>query len=100
VQHSDNGTQYTSERFSAYLAERGIVGSMGRPGTAYDNAVAESFFATIKREHLRRFRFRNHAEATEAIAEWIENFYNRERRHSFLGHLSPAEFEARHGVSR
>ncbi len=99
VHHSDNGPQYTSERFSTYLTELGIVGSMGRPGTAYDNAVVESFFATIKREHLRRFRFGTHAEANEAIGEWIENFYNRERRHSFLGQLSPAEFEARHGAS-
>jgi putative transposase len=99
VHHSDRGAQYTSEWFGRYPRARGIAGSMGRPGTAYDNAVAESFFATIKREHLRRFRFRTHAEATQVIGEWIENFYNRERRHSYLGQLSPAEFEVRSEVS-
>ena len=66
---------------------------MGAVGTAYDNAAAESFFSTIKRELVHRRRFTTRAEAKSAIFEWIEVFYYRRRRHSTIGNLSPAEFE-------
>lgn len=94
VHHSDQGTQYTSYAFGARLREAGILGSVGRVGDAYDNAVAEAFFATIKRELLRGRRFATRAEASSAIFEWIEVFYNRRRRHTTIGGVSPAEFEA------
>jgi transposase InsO family protein len=93
VLHSDNGAQFVSAELAAHLARHGIVASMGRPGTAYDNAVVESFFSTIKREHLRRCRFADHRQARASIGEWIECFYNPARRHSKLGYRSPEEFE-------
>lgn len=66
---------------------------MGAVGTAYDNAAAESFFSTLKRELINRRRFATRTEARSAIFEWIEVFYNRQRRHSTIGNVSPAEFE-------
>jgi putative transposase len=93
VHHSDQGTQYTSFAFGTRLREAGIAGSVGRVGDAYDNAVAEAFFATLKRELLRTRRFATRAEASAAIFEWIEVFYNRQRRHTTIGGVSPAEFE-------
>lgn len=99
VHHSDQGTQYTSYAFGSRLREAGILGSVGRVGDAYDNAVAEAFFATIKRELLRGRRFATRAEASSAIFEWIEVFYNRQRRHSTIGGVSPAEFEASYAAA-
>lgn len=93
VHHSDQGTQFTSLAFGRRLREAGIVPSMGAVGTAYDNAVAESFFGSLKRELVHRRRFATRSQARSEIFEWIEVFYNRQRRHSTLGHLSPAEFE-------
>ena len=93
VHHSDQGTQYTSFAFGRRLREAGVVPSMGAVGTAYDNAVVESFFGTLKRELVHRRRFATRQDARSAIFEWIEVFYNRQRRHSTLGQLSPAEFE-------
>lgn len=75
-------------------AAAGIALSMGAIGSAYDNAVVESFFATLKRERLHDERFLTRAHARSAIADWIEVFYNCRRRHSRLGYLSPVEFEA------
>lgn len=98
VVHSDNGAQFTSAELAHHLSGRGLVPSMGRPGTPYDNAVVESFFATLKREHLRRYRFADHVQARASIGEWIECFYNPIRRHSKLGYRSPEEFETE-GVS-
>lgn len=92
--HSDRGVQYACDAFRTLLAAHGIGRSMSRVGNCYDNAVAESFFATIKRELIHRRRFTTRAAAAGVIFEWIEVFYNRIRRHSTLGHLSPADFEA------
>lgn len=93
VHHSDHGPQFTSAAFAERTAAAGIALSMGAIGSAYDNAVVESFFATIKRERLGDERFLTRAHARSVIAEWIEVFYNCRRRHSRLGYLSPVEFE-------
>ena len=92
--HSDQGCQYTSEDFQRKLARLGIVCSMSRKGNCWDNAVAESFFATLKRElEGCEAGFETRQEARRELFEYIEIFYNRERRHSALGYLSPTQFE-------
>ena len=96
--HSDRGVQYASDAFRTVLAAHGIDRSMSRTGNCYDNAVAESFFATLKRELVNRCEFQTHAEATQAIFEYIEVFYNRQRLHSTLGYLSPQQFEANYAA--
>jgi len=93
VHHSDRGSQYTSLFFGATLRESGIAASMGSRGDAFDNAAAESFIATIKKELINRRRFKRRDEARLAIFDYIECFYNPVRRHSSLGYLSPIEFE-------
>ncbi len=93
IHHSDRGTQYTSEAYRRVLDARGVVCSMSRRGDCWDNAVAESFFATLKNELIFRHVFRTRKEARQAIFRYIEIFYNRRRRHSYLGFLSPEEFE-------
>jgi len=93
VHHSDRGTQYTSLEYGALLAARGIRCSMSRPGDCWDNAVAESFFATLKRELLQRTTWPTRAAATQALTDYIEGWYNRLRRHSSLGYLSPLQYE-------
>jgi len=93
VHHSDQGSQYVSLAFTRRLEESGICGSMGGVGSAYDNAAAESVFATIKRELVNRHRFPTRGAARAAVFEFIEVFYNRRRLHSSLGYMSPAEFE-------
>jgi putative transposase len=93
VHHSDRGSQYTSLLFGATLRESGILASMGSRGDAFDNAAAESFIATIKRELINRRRFKRRDEARLAIFDYIECFYNPVRRHSSLGYKSPIEFE-------
>jgi transposase InsO family protein len=93
VHHSDRGSQYASGDYQDALDEAGVVCSMSRKGNCWDNAVAESFFATLKTELVYLRRFATRAEAREAIFEFIESFYNRERRHSTLGYLSPVAFE-------
>ena len=80
------------------LAARGIACSMSRPGNCWDNAVVESFFATLKSELVYLRRFQTRQEAKNEIFEYLEGFYNRQRRHSTLGYLSPAEFEERTGL--
>jgi putative transposase len=95
VHHSDQGSQYVSLAFTKRLEEAGICGSMGGVGSAYDNAAAESLFATIKRELVNRHRFPTRGAARAAVFEFIEVFYNRRRLHSSLGYMSPAEFERR-----
>ncbi len=96
VHHSDRGTQYTSLAFGRRTREAGISLSMGSVGDAYDNAMAESFFASLETELLDRTSFRTRADARLAVFDYIEAFYNPHRRHSALAYLSPAEFERRY----
>jgi putative transposase len=93
IHHSDQGVQYTSLSFGKRLEEAGIVPSMGRVGSAYDNALAESFIATLKTELLYRHSWPTRESARTAIFEYLEGFYNRYRLHSALGFRSPADFE-------
>jgi putative transposase len=93
VHHSDHGCQYTSLAFGTRCQEAGVVPSLGSRGDCYDNAITESFFATLECELLDRHVFRTRAQARTAIFDYIEGFYNTHRRHSALGYLSPAEFE-------
>ena len=95
VHHSDQGSQSTSLAFGMRCREAGVRPSTGSVGDAYDNALAEAFFATLECELLDRRRFRSQAEARMAVFHFIEGFYNPTRRHSALGYLSPIEFEAR-----
>lgn len=93
LHHSDQGRQYTSARYQALLRQHQILPSMSRAGDCWDNAVAESFFATLKCERLHRREYRTPAEAQHDIARYIEGWYNPRRRHSALGYLSPMEYE-------
>jgi putative transposase len=95
VHHSDHGCQYTSYAFGKRCQEMNVVPSLGSVGDAFDNAMAESFFATLERELLNRRRFKTQAEAKLAVFEWIEGWYNPHRRHSSLGRISPVNFERR-----
>ena len=88
-------TQYTSYAFGKRCRDAGVMPSMGSIGDAYDNAMAESFFATLEREVLNRRRFRSQAEARMAIFQWVEGWYNPHRRHSALGYRSPINYERR-----
>jgi transposase InsO family protein len=92
--HSDRGCQYTSGQYARVAAEFGVRLSVGRNGQCWDNAVAESFFATIKSELLDRLPWPTKAKAHKAIFEYIEGWYNTRRRHSSLGYLSPNTYEA------
>lgn len=96
IHHSDHGSQYTAIAFGKRCREAGVRPSMGSVGDAYDNAMAESFFATLECELIDRRRFKTQAEARMAVFEFIEGFYNPRRRHSSLGYLSPIDFERRH----
>ena len=91
--HSDRGSQYASRAFQKTLEKYGVISSMSRKGDCWDNAVAESFFATIKRELLNRAIWMNKQAVRSAVYEYIEVFYNRKRRHSTNGYLSPVEYE-------
>ena len=93
IHHSDHGSQYTSLEFGRTLKQAGILPSMGSVGDAYDNAMAESFVSTLKRELLHRSVWPTRQAAKAAIFEYIEVFYNRTRLHSAIGYLSPAQFE-------
>ena len=97
IHHSDHGCQYTSYAFGKRCREAGVMPSMGTVGDAYDNAMAESFFATLEREVLNRRRFKTQAEAQMAIFDWLEGWYNPHRRHSSLGYRSPVNYE-RHAL--
>ena len=91
--HSDRGTQFTSEQLHRKLAENGLTPSVGRKGDCYDNAVAEAFFSTLKIERINRDRYGTLQQARRAIERYIR-FYNRTRRHSTLGNISPDKYEA------
>ncbi len=92
--HSDRGTQYTSAEFTDLLGEHEMVQSLSRPRQCWDNAVPESFFASLKEELIHRRSWATRAQVRRAIVEYIEVFFNRRRLHSSLGYLSPAEYEA------
>jgi transposase InsO family protein len=100
VHHSDRGSPYASHDYVARLKQLGMVASMSRKGDCWDNAVAESFFASLKGEHLDHDWYPAPAAAHGAIADYVDSFYNPQRRHSTLGYFSPNEFELRAHVAR
>jgi putative transposase len=93
IHHSDRGVHYAGRRYQGLLEEHRLISSMSRTGDCYDNAVAESFFSTLKNELTLHERFTARDQARAAIFDFIEVFYNRERRHSYLGGMSPVQFE-------
>lgn len=93
IHHSDRGGQYSSDDFRGELDKHGITPSMSSTGNCYDNAVVESFFGVLKRERVNRLRYRTREEARADLFEYIEIFYNRKRRHGYLGNISPEDFE-------
>lgn len=99
MHHSDRGSQYTSLAYQAVLAQFHIQVSMSGKGDCYDNAMMESFFSSLKTECVHRQLYQSRAEAKQSIFEWIEVFYNRQRRHSSLDYLSPAVYEQQAHVS-
>jgi putative transposase len=100
VHHSDRGSPYASADYRAALDECGLVASMSRKGDCWDNAVAESFFGTLKAELVDHEQYLTHDAAIRSIGDYIENFYNIERRHSYLDYLNPIEFELRSATAR
>jgi putative transposase len=96
--HSDRGSQYASEEYRECLKANNITASMSRKGNCYDNAYAESFFGTLKKELIYRSHYRTRDEAKKAIFEYIEVWYNRERLHSSIGFMSPVQFEKLHAA--
>jgi transposase InsO family protein len=94
VHHSDRGVQYAAEPYRKVLKRHGIEQSMSRKGNCLDNAPMESFFASLKKEHVHHARFRTRAEARAAVFEYVEVFYNRQRLHSGIGYRTPAEARA------
>ncbi|MBW3565514.1 MAG: integrase core domain-containing protein, partial [Acidobacteria bacterium] len=95
IHHSDQGCQYTSIEFGLRCRQAGVRPSMGSVGDCYDNAMCESFFASLECELIDRTSFANTDEARREVFDYIEGFYNPRRRHSALGQISPAEFERR-----
>lgn len=93
IHHSDRGVQYANAAYQQRLDDRGMIASMSRAGDCWDNAVVESFFATLKRELGSRTRWTTRAEAHEALTRYIDHWYNHQRRHSALGYLSPIAYE-------
>ena len=91
--HSDQGSQYTAQDYQQKLIEHGLSPSMSRKGECHDNAVAESFFHTLKEELVHDADYKTHHEARQAIFKYIELFYNRRRHHSYLGYTNPFEYE-------
>lgn len=100
VLHSDQGSQFTSASFRQHLTELEIRPSMGTAGDCYDNAMMESFFATLECELIERTRFGDQSDALLGIFNFIEGFYNPRRRHSSLDYLSPDDYERRHDQAR
>jgi putative transposase len=93
LHHSDRGSQYTSRAYRAYLEQSGIQPSMSRKGNCWDNAVMESFFGTLKDECVRERVYSSHDEARLSLFTYMEVYYNRVRRHSTLGYVSPLNYE-------
>jgi putative transposase len=99
LHHSDRGSQYASHDYQKLLADNGIRCSMSRKGNCYDNAVAESFFGSLKRERVLHMRYQTREEARRDLFEYVEVFYNQKRLHSSLGYVAPAEYDARMKVA-
>ncbi len=95
IHHSDRGVQYLSDDFQALLKVNGITCSMSDKGSCYDNAVVESFFASLKRERTKRRKYQTRNEARADVFDYIERFYNRKHRHGYVGNISPVQFEKR-----
>tara|TARA_B110000503_G_scaffold107908_1_gene161236 strand:+ start:458 stop:1384 length:927 start_codon:yes stop_codon:yes gene_type:complete len=93
IVHSDRGSQYASNEYKKLLKQYGLLGSMSKKGDCWDNAVAESFFATIKKEYIYQTHFKTRQEAELGVFDYVETWYNKERIHSLLNGLSPDEFE-------
>ena len=100
VHHTDRGCQYASAEYRAVLERNGAIASMSRKGNCWDNAVAESFFASLKVELVRDEDFLTREQARREIFEYIEVFYNRKRRHSYLDYATPVEYEFEMEVSK
>jgi len=100
VAHSDRGSQYASDHYQRLLGRHGITCSMSRVAQCWDNAPVESFFASLKRELVHDEQYTTREQATASLFEYLEVFYNRVRRHSSLGFVSPAEFEQMHNPKR
>ena len=100
MHHSDRGSQYASGKYQEILRDKKIKISMSRKANCYDNAVVESFFGTLKQELIHRHRFATRAAARVAVEDYIEVFYNRIRKHSTLGYLSPVNFETLHPAGK
>jgi putative transposase len=98
IHHTDQGRQYSSAAYLAELKHHGMIASMSRRGNCYDNAVAESFFSSLKNELIHHSTFRTRDEARTAIFEYVEVFYNRQRRHQTLDYCSPVDYERKAGV--
>jgi transposase InsO family protein len=94
IHHSDQGSQYASYEYQKRLTQAQAISSMSRKGDCYDNAPMESFFSTLKRERVHRRKYWSRKEAASDLEDYIENFYNRRRRHSQIGDVSPVQFEA------
>ena len=99
IHHSDRGSQYLSDDFQALLNQHGVICSMSDQGSCYDNAVVEAFFASLKRERTRRRKYATREQARADVFDYIERFYNRKRRHGYVGNISPTEFEERTSVA-
>lgn len=99
LHHSDRGVQYACQTHRQLLERHGINPSMSRSGNCYDNAVMESFFGSLKTELVNQQHYQTHRQARGSVFEYLEGFYNRERRHSSLGYLSPEQYEKRHQQS-
>jgi putative transposase len=100
VIHSDQGTQYGCDAWRRFCRSNHLEPSMSRKGNCWDNAVAESFFSSLKKERIKKQIYKNRALATLDVADYVDTFYNRTRRHSHLGGISPEEFEAAHSPRR
>jgi putative transposase len=98
--HSDQGTQFGSDAWRRFCRSNHLEPSMSRKGNCWDNAVAESFFGSSKKERIKKQIYKNRELAIADVADYIETFYNRTRRHSHLGGLSPEQFEAAHKPHR
>ena len=98
IVHSDQGSTYASGHYQTLLRDKGFICSMSRKGECYDNAVAESFFGTLKTELTDDEDYRTRQQAKQSLFEYIEVFYNRQRRHSYLGYMSPVDYERAHAL--